>query len=131
MRPGIKYCPFCHFPLTPAQMRKRINFDCPMCRSTLRCDFGTLDKYIRPTLILGVMIFYAWKHGWDHGFVLFLLGFYGCIGMIAYLFLVIPFLPFQLKLVAPPISKTYLNAKPLAENEYEAQSHSMHPLKIT
>jgi hypothetical protein len=113
-------------------MRRGIAFECPACHSTLRCVPGPREKYIRVIVILLVAFFYAWKHGWDGGFVIFLLGFYGWVGIFVYLFFVMPFLPFgKVELVALPVSKTYLNSKPLSEEEYESRGKSIRPLGIT
>ena len=82
--------------------------------------------------MLLAIIVYAWRHGWDGGFVIFLLGFYAWIGLFIYLFFVLPLLPFgELQLVAPPVSKKYLNTKPLSEGEYESRSKSTRPMGIT
>ncbi|PYU17189.1 MAG: hypothetical protein DMG37_00605 [Acidobacteria bacterium] len=81
--------------------------------------------------MLAVMLYYAWKHGWDGGFVIFLLGFYGCVGLFVYFVFLVPLLPLKIKVVALPVSRDYLAAKPLSEEEYESRSKSIRPMGIT
>ena len=82
-------------------------------------------------LMLVTMSYYAWRHGWDHGFVLFLVGFYGCVGQFLYFLLVVPLLPVELKLIAGPVSKAYLSVEPLSSEAYESRISSDKPLGIT
>ena len=81
--------------------------------------------------MLAAILYYAWKHGWDHGFVIFLLGFYGLVGLVLYFIFVVPLLPLKLELVAGPISKSYLRARPLSDEEYESRVGSDKPLGLT
>ena len=87
-------------------------FDCPECGSRLRVDFGRTEKYVRNAVMLGVTGLLAARHGWDSGFVIFLIGFYGCAGLLVYMLFVAPFLPpflpAKLIKVADPVSKAYL-----------------------
>lgn len=79
-----------------------------------------------------VTLFFAWRHGWDKGFVIFLLGFYGFVALFVYLFVVLPFIPIvSVELVAPPISQKYLNPEPLSEQAYKSRGNSIRFLGIT
>jgi hypothetical protein len=132
MSTGNYFCPYCRWPLTRAQVRREITFECPVCHSTLRCVLGRRQNYVRQIVMLLVTIAYAWRHGWDGGFVIFLLGFYACVGLFIYLFFALTLMPFgELQLVAPPVSKKYLNTKPLSEEESESRSKSIRPMGIT
>lgn len=132
MKALIRFCPHCHMFLTKAQLRRPVTFECPACHCTLRCAEGWTDRYACQVVMLLVTFFYAWKHGWDGGFVIFLFGFYAIVGLLVYLFFVEPFLPYgELQLVAPPVARTYLDAKPLSEKEYNSRGKSLRPLGIT
>ena|SRR5271155_4668653 len=126
------FCPHCRWPLTRASLRREIAFECPACNATLRCPPGFWEKYSKPVVILLTIFFYAWKHGWDGGFVIFFLGFYAWIGIFGYIFFVMPLLPFREPvLVARPVSKSHLRVKPLSNEEYNSRFGSIRPLGIT
>ena len=132
MKPLVRFCPHCHMFLTMAQLQRAVTFECPACHCTLRCMEGWAGRYARQIVVLLVIFFYTWKHGWDGGFVIFLFGFYAIVGLLVYVFFVEPFLPYgELQLVASPIAETYLNAKPLSEKEYNSRGKSLRPLGIT
>jgi hypothetical protein len=128
---GIHFCLHCHWPLTPAEIKKGINFECPSCGSLLCFEFGPTEKLIRTAVILGVTFFCAWRHGWDGGFVIFLLGLYAWAGLFLYFFFVQPLLPGRLRLIAPPVTRRYLKMQPLSEHDYESRTYSLRPLDPT
>jgi hypothetical protein len=79
-----------------------------------------------------VTLIYAWRHGWDKGFVIFLLAFYSFVGLFLYVFVVLPLIPIVgVELVASPVSQKYLNTKPLSEKDYKSRGNSIRPLGIT
>jgi len=125
------FCPHCHCSLASSDLRKTLHFECRACHSLLTRTFEPSEKYIRQAVILGVMFFYALRHGWDGGFVIFLLAFYGWAGLFTYFVFVAPLLPLRVEFVAPPVSGPYLDVKPLAKMEYESRTKSLRPLRIT
>jgi len=131
MRNQVVFCPNCNRPFTRVEVKRGINFECPSCRALLCFDMGATEKWARPIVMLLITLVYAWRHGWDGGFVIFLLGFYGCVGLFVYLFFVLPLLPGKLRMIAPPVSKDYLETKPLSEALYDVRVHSLRPLGIT
>lgn len=128
---GIYFCPHCRWPLTPAEIKRGINFECPSCGSLLCFEFGPTEKFIRAAVILAVTSFYAWRHGWDAGFVIFYLGFYSWAGLFVYFFLVQSLIPGRLRLIASPVSERYLKVQPLTEQAYESRTHSLRPMDLT
>jgi hypothetical protein len=128
---GIHFCPHCRWPLTPAEIKRGINFECPSCGSLLCFDLGPAEKFIRPAIIVAVTFFYAWRHGWDGGFVIFLLGFYSWAGLFVYFFFIQLILPGRLRLITPPVSKRYLQVQPLSEQAYESRAHSLRAMDLT
>jgi hypothetical protein len=124
------FCPACKAPIS-AEDIKSLSFECPSCRSFLRSDFPSWEKYLRWATFLGVTLWFAWRHGWDGGFVIFLLGFYGVPAMLAYFFLVLPLVPQKLRAVASPVSSKYLQLRPISPKEYERTKYSLRPLGIT
>ncbi|HEY1424531.1 MAG TPA: hypothetical protein VGF20_13840, partial [Candidatus Acidoferrum sp.] len=107
----------------------KVMFECPACGSTLK--FDVMDSKSAQRLLslfmLAAMFYFTWRHGWDHGFVLFYEGLYGCVGFLI-LFLVLPFSPRKLVLVAKPISSSYLRTEPLSTERYDERMSSDKPL---
>jgi hypothetical protein len=128
---GIHFCPHCRWPLTPAEIKRGINFECPSCASLLCFELGPTEKFIRTAVILAVTFFYTWRHGWDGGFVIFFLGLYAWPGLFLYFFFVLPLLPGRLRLTALPVSDRYLKVQPLSEEAYESRTHSLRAMDIT
>jgi hypothetical protein len=124
------FCPSCNAPISAWDI-KSLNFECPSCHSFLSLDFPCGEKYLRIATLLGVTVWFAWRHGWDGGFVIFLLGFYGVPAMLAYFFLVLPLVPRKLRVVASPVSSKYLQLPPISPEEYERKKYSLRPLGIT
>jgi phage FluMu protein Com len=131
LRKQIQRCPYCGRQITLEEGQGKVQFECPLCRSTLSFVHGPMEKHVRQLVMLAVTIFYAWHHGWDGGFVIFYLGLYGCVGLFVYFVFVLPVLPVRLKLVARPISAEYLNVAPLSNRGYDELRKKRRPLDIT
>ena len=122
-------CPNCAF-LTVPDETQGMMFECANCGATLKVAAKDSINAMR-VFMLAAMLYFGWRHGWDHGFVQFFMGLYSVVGLAFYLFSVYPVFPIELKLVTRPICRKYLDVEPLSNEVYESRVRSDKPLGIT